>query len=289
MTVTGAERDRLAALTRDEAVACARDLAAGLVDRRAETEAIRRVPDATMEEFVASGLMRLNQAERWGGPELGTAAITEVIAEVAKGDASAGWVFGVIANHFWLACLFPPELQEEMWGSDPNRDDVVVVRGDRGIVRAGRGRVPGLGTLAVLERLGPLLVGDGRVRPAARRARRVPPARLGRHASQRLHGGRRVAHGRHAGHGLQHAGRGGRVHPRPPVPRSLADRRGHPAGHGRQPRADVPAAVRRRRSRSTSPLRPSVLRRRRSRTGSATWPPSARCSPAPRSASRPPR
>ena len=78
------------------------------------------MPDATMEEFVASGLMRLNQAERWGGPELGTAAITEVIAEVAKGDASAGWVFGVIANHFWLACLFPPELQEEMWGSDPN-------------------------------------------------------------------------------------------------------------------------------------------------------------------------
>jgi len=120
MTVTGADRESLAALTRDEAVARARDLAAGLVDRRAETETIRRVPDATMEEFVASGLMRLNQAERWGGPELGTAAITEVIAEVAKGDASAGWVFGLIASHFWLVCLFPPELQDEMWGSDPN-------------------------------------------------------------------------------------------------------------------------------------------------------------------------
>jgi 3-hydroxy-9,10-secoandrosta-1,3,5(10)-triene-9,17-dione monooxygenase len=120
MTVTGADSDRLAALTRDEAVARARDLAAGLVARRAETEAIRRVPDATMQEFVASGLMRLNQAERWGGPELGTAAVTEIIAEVAKGDASAGWVFGLIASHFWLVCLFPPELQDEMWGSDPN-------------------------------------------------------------------------------------------------------------------------------------------------------------------------
>lgn len=120
MTVTGAESDRLAALTRDEAVARARDLAAGLVGRRAETEALRRVPDATMEEFVASGLMRLNQAARWGGPELGTAAITEVIAEVAKGDASAGWVFGLVASHFWLVCLYPPELQEEMWGSDPD-------------------------------------------------------------------------------------------------------------------------------------------------------------------------
>ena len=185
------------------------------------------MPDATMEEFVASGLMRLNQAERWGGPELGTAVITEVIAEVAKGDEVGG--LGVRRHRQPLLAGVP--LPARAAGGDvgerPERDDVVVVRGDRGIVRAGRGRVPGLGTLAVLERLGPLLVGDGRVRPAARRARRVPPARLGRHASQRLHGGRRVAHGRHAGHGLQHAGRGGRVHPRPPVPRSLADRRGH--------------------------------------------------------------
>jgi 3-hydroxy-9,10-secoandrosta-1,3,5(10)-triene-9,17-dione monooxygenase len=121
MTLIGAQdRDRLAGLTREGAIAGARELAANLVDRRAETEALRRVPDATMEEFVASGLMRINQASRWGGAELGTEAAVEVIAEVAKGDASAGWVFGLIASHFWLVCLFPPEAQEEMWGSDPN-------------------------------------------------------------------------------------------------------------------------------------------------------------------------
>ena len=40
--------------------------------------------------------------------ELGTEAAIEVIAEIAKGDASAGWVFGLIASHFWLVCLFPP-------------------------------------------------------------------------------------------------------------------------------------------------------------------------------------
>jgi 3-hydroxy-9,10-secoandrosta-1,3,5(10)-triene-9,17-dione monooxygenase len=121
MTLTGAKgRDNLVGLTRDDAIASARDLAVGLVERRAETEALRRVPDATMEEFVASGLMRMNQASRWGGAELGTEAAVEVIAEIAKGDASAGWVFGLIASHFWLICLFPPEAQQEMWGSDPN-------------------------------------------------------------------------------------------------------------------------------------------------------------------------
>jgi len=121
MTITGAKgRDSLVGLTREDALARARDLAAGIVERRAETEALRRIPDATMAEFVESGLMRLNQASRWGGAELGTEAAVEVIAEIAKGDASAGWVFGLIASHFWLICLFPPEVQEEMWGSDPN-------------------------------------------------------------------------------------------------------------------------------------------------------------------------
>lgn len=119
MTVTGAQ-SRLTGLTREDAVARAQELATLLPARRAETEELRRVPDSTMEEFVASGLLRLNQASRWGGAELGTEAAVDVIAEIAKGDASAGWVFGLIASHFWLVCLFPPEAQEEMWGHDPN-------------------------------------------------------------------------------------------------------------------------------------------------------------------------
>jgi len=112
-------RGRVSDLTRERAIERARELAAPLVARRDETEELRRLPDATMEELVASGLLRMNQASGWGGAELGTEAAVEVIAEIAKGDASAGWVFGLIASHFWLVCLFPPEVQDEMWGRDP--------------------------------------------------------------------------------------------------------------------------------------------------------------------------
>jgi 3-hydroxy-9,10-secoandrosta-1,3,5(10)-triene-9,17-dione monooxygenase len=119
MTTTDAGRSDLRLLDREAALGRARDLAAGLVDRRAEIEEARRVPDSVMDDLVASGLMRMNQSSHWGGPELGTEAAVELIAEVAKGDASAGWVFGLIASHFWLICLFPPEVQEEMWGADP--------------------------------------------------------------------------------------------------------------------------------------------------------------------------
>ena len=98
----------------------AAELAAKLVDRRAETEALRSLPESTVHDFVSSGLLRINQAKRWGGAELGTEGAVAVISEVAKGDAAAGWVFGLLASHFWLVCLFPDELQQEMWGEDPN-------------------------------------------------------------------------------------------------------------------------------------------------------------------------
>ena len=129
---------------------------------------LRRVPDATMEEFVASGLMRINQASRWGGPELGTEAAVEVIAEIAKGDASAGWVFGLIASHFWLVCLFPPEAQEEMWGSDPNVMMSSSFAATEGTCETVDGGYRVSGALAVLERVRPLLLGDARHRAAAR-------------------------------------------------------------------------------------------------------------------------
>ena len=42
----------LTGMTREQAIAAARDLAQGLVARRDETEALRRLPDESMKELV---------------------------------------------------------------------------------------------------------------------------------------------------------------------------------------------------------------------------------------------
>ena len=68
---------------------------------------------------MASDLLRMNQARRWGGHELGSAAAVELVSRVAEGDASSGWVFGLLASHFWLGSVFGEELQDDMWGDDP--------------------------------------------------------------------------------------------------------------------------------------------------------------------------
>src|SRR5437870_711353 len=89
-------------LTHDEAVARAREIAAKVATRRDETDALRHVPDATIEDFRAAGLLKINQAARWGGVELGIGAVVDVVSEVARGDGSSGWVCGLLMSHAWL-------------------------------------------------------------------------------------------------------------------------------------------------------------------------------------------
>jgi 3-hydroxy-9,10-secoandrosta-1,3,5(10)-triene-9,17-dione monooxygenase len=106
-------------LTLDEAKERAQWLADRVRGRRTGSEEPRRLPDETIEDFVTSDLLRMNQARRWGGHELGQAAVVELVSKVAEGDGSSGWVFGLLASHFWLVSVFGEEMQNEMWGADP--------------------------------------------------------------------------------------------------------------------------------------------------------------------------
>jgi 3-hydroxy-9,10-secoandrosta-1,3,5(10)-triene-9,17-dione monooxygenase len=106
-------------LTQREAMDRAEWLAERVRSRRRVTEDSGRLPDETVADFVQSDLLRMNQASRWGGHELGCAAVVELVSKVAEGDGSSGWVFGLLASHFWLASVFGYELQTEMWGTDP--------------------------------------------------------------------------------------------------------------------------------------------------------------------------
>jgi 3-hydroxy-9,10-secoandrosta-1,3,5(10)-triene-9,17-dione monooxygenase len=105
-------------LSLSEAVSRAEWLADRVRGRRSVAEKEGRLSDETIEDFVQSDLLRMNQAVRWGGHELGCAAVVELVSKVAEGDGSAGWVFGLLASHFWLGSVFGDDMQAEMWGND---------------------------------------------------------------------------------------------------------------------------------------------------------------------------
>ena len=115
----GLARD-VKALSAAEALAAAAALVPRLAERAAECEALRRVPDETVADLHASGLMRLMQPKRFGGSELGIEALLEVVLELCKGCASTAWVYSNLASHAWNIGQFELQAQQDVWTDDPN-------------------------------------------------------------------------------------------------------------------------------------------------------------------------
>lgn len=105
--------------SREEALGAARSLHAGISARAARTEELRSLPQETVDELLGAGLFGLMTPKRWGGSELGYAAVLEVQAELASACVSTGWVYGVLTGHSWLAALFPEQAQADVFEHDP--------------------------------------------------------------------------------------------------------------------------------------------------------------------------
>jgi 3-hydroxy-9,10-secoandrosta-1,3,5(10)-triene-9,17-dione monooxygenase len=117
----GRDAARAAALER------ARALGPALRARAAETDAERRIPQATIDELLDAGLFGVIRPQLFGGDELGIASLVEITAELASACGSTGWVYGVLAGHGWLLNLFPVEAQKQIL-SDPRALTATVFR-----------------------------------------------------------------------------------------------------------------------------------------------------------------
>lgn len=125
--------------TLDELIARAADLVPLLESRAAETNALRKLPDATVADFRAAGFFKAQQPARCGGFELDFGALVHVSAKLAEGCASSAWIASVVASHHWIVGMFPAQAQDDVWGEDPSamvssayahRDVTAVPEGD---------------------------------------------------------------------------------------------------------------------------------------------------------------
>ena len=70
----------------------ARSLVSGLRERANETEKIRQIPEASMQEFKDAGLFKMLRPKRYGGQEVSMRTYSEVIVEISRGCGSSGWI-----------------------------------------------------------------------------------------------------------------------------------------------------------------------------------------------------
>jgi 3-hydroxy-9,10-secoandrosta-1,3,5(10)-triene-9,17-dione monooxygenase len=108
------------ALTPAEAIARAEALVPVLAERAAKTEALRRLPDETFADLVASGLMRITQPRRFGGAELSLSEAFDVISLLSRGCGSTGWTYALLTSHALFLGQCGDQAQQEVWGQNPD-------------------------------------------------------------------------------------------------------------------------------------------------------------------------
>ncbi|WP_314615060.1 3-hydroxy-9,10-secoandrosta-1,3,5(10)-triene-9,17-dione monooxygenase oxygenase subunit [Streptomyces stackebrandtii] len=102
----------------DDVLTAVRALAPALRERAAGTEALRRVPDSTIEELEETGFFRLLRPRAFGGLATGPDVFYAALREIAKACGSTGWAAAVLGVHPWHVALFDPRAQEDVWGTD---------------------------------------------------------------------------------------------------------------------------------------------------------------------------
>jgi 3-hydroxy-9,10-secoandrosta-1,3,5(10)-triene-9,17-dione monooxygenase len=95
-------------------------LAPVLRERAALGENLRRLPDETAADLVASRLLRLCQPARYGGAERGLDEFCEMLMVLGRGDGAQAWVASVYGAMAYQTALFEDQAQQDVWAKDPS-------------------------------------------------------------------------------------------------------------------------------------------------------------------------
>jgi 3-hydroxy-9,10-secoandrosta-1,3,5(10)-triene-9,17-dione monooxygenase len=104
----------------EQALASVRALAPKLRERAALADSTRRIPDETLRELHASGLMRVLQPRRVGGSELPWISLIDIGSGLAAACGSTAWNWANYAVHHWMLAFWPVACQDEIWNADPD-------------------------------------------------------------------------------------------------------------------------------------------------------------------------
>ncbi|WP_322028596.1 acyl-CoA dehydrogenase family protein [Paraburkholderia sp. J76] len=114
-----------------ELVAAATALVPALKQRASAIDQLSRLPQETIDDLNAAGLLELTTPRRYGGKQASVRTFLEVVAEIGRGDASTAWVTALINVTTWAAAaLFDERVTDEVFGG-PERARVVGVLSPR--------------------------------------------------------------------------------------------------------------------------------------------------------------
>lgn len=112
-------------------VAAASALVPALRQRAAQVDQLARLPQESIDDLNAAGLLELTTPHRYGGKQVSVRTFLDVVAELGRGDASTAWVAALINVTTWAAAaLFDESVSDEVF-CGPERARVVGVLSPR--------------------------------------------------------------------------------------------------------------------------------------------------------------
>lgn len=91
-----------------------------LKERAAQAEQLRQVPADSVQDLLASGLIRIGTPDRFGGAGLDIDTAFAVSWELGRGCGSTAWCYTVWTAHNWWLGHFPERCQEEYFADGPD-------------------------------------------------------------------------------------------------------------------------------------------------------------------------
>jgi 3-hydroxy-9,10-secoandrosta-1,3,5(10)-triene-9,17-dione monooxygenase len=102
-----------------ELVARASALAPKLRERALQAERDRNIPQESVDEYIAAGLIHALQPKRWGGYEHDHETAFDIAVELGKSTCgSSAWCLNYLTDHACILALFPEEAQHDVWSRD---------------------------------------------------------------------------------------------------------------------------------------------------------------------------
>jgi alkylation response protein AidB-like acyl-CoA dehydrogenase len=107
-------------LSREEVLQRAQALLPSLKARAEETEKLRQIPQETIDDLKASGLIRVANPVRYGGSGSEADLYFEVAREIGRACGSTAWWYSVSSSHNWMIGHWPEKAQDEYFAEGPD-------------------------------------------------------------------------------------------------------------------------------------------------------------------------
>lgn len=102
-------------VTKDELLKRAEEMIPRLLERGAEADRARRLPDSTVADLIENHFFSIVAPRRCGGMEFDLDVLLAVAKTLGRGCGSTAWVTSLLGTHNWMAGLFPLATQDELF------------------------------------------------------------------------------------------------------------------------------------------------------------------------------